>query len=241
MGVPVLIALALIGPVVERVAVERLLGELGGLRAEFQTLRITATLAREDAVYHTTKHFDMTLLLLNEKGTLFGAMRVEERESRNEVETWVLRDNDLFCYDARARTIRKCNREKAGTLKYVADYWHAALWLLDPAEARKRCEIRHLKRDDEYNYFAVNTEQQSVTGLFFGRPGKPQQREYRLAVTRVASDDFPAGTVRKVSVALPSGDTEVYTLTSWARDKHKITPKNFPDPSQPPDGWVVMP
>jgi hypothetical protein len=236
---PVLIAAALSGPVTERVAVERFLGELGKLRTEVKTLRVTFTLTRTDAVFRKSTSVNGTLTVLN-GGTVYGALRFEPESDPNGVETWVLRGNDLFFYSTRDKTIRKCDSAKVGALKYVADYWHAAVWLLDPAEARKRCDVRVLKRDEYYSYFTVRVSQPSVLGLFFDRPAAEERHEYRFAVTRKASSDFPAGAIRQIGYTVPNGDLYVYKVTSWARDEHQLTPKDFPDPAKPPEGWKVI-
>lgn len=239
MVAPVLIAAALSGPVFERLAVERLLGGLGELRANVKTLRVEFKLERTDAVFRRTEVFNGTFTALNDGGKFFAALRLEPRDQPDRHDTWVLRGNGLSYFNAHDKTIRKCDASN-GALKYAADDWHAAFWLLDAAEARKRCTLRLLKVDEHYNYFSVTVDQPSALGLYFDRPTASEKREYRFAVTRVASKAIPAGVVSK-AVVQPNGVTEVYTVTSWVRDEHKLTPKDFPDPATPPEGWTVKP
>jgi TIGR03009 family protein len=236
---PVLIAAALSGPIAERIAVERFLGEMGKMRTEVKTLRVTFTLTRTDAVFRKSETFDGTLTVLNH-GTVYGALRFEPVARPNEAETWVLRGNDIYHYVEQDKTIRKCDSAKVGALKYIADYWSAAVWLLDAKEARKRCDVGVLKRDEHHSYFTVKVAQPSAGALFFDLPAHSEQREYRLAVTRKTSPSIPAGVVRKVVLPRSNGDTEEYAVTSWARDEHKLTPKHFPDPATPPEGWKVV-
>src|SRR5262245_14187816 len=212
------LCILLAGWVYERAELVSFTESLAKLRAEFRTIEIDFTLERKDAVFKRSGEFTGKLRMLREQdGAVYGLLEIGSVLVPEDKTTYVLRGDELHEWDGLGKTIRKLSVTEAGVLDYTARNAWGAVWLLDRAEASKKCEVSRWKRDEHYTYFTIKAEEYQV---FSFRDGEPRKftREYRFAVAAHATREFPRNAVRQIVMTQPNGDAEVVRVTRWVID-----------------------
>jgi hypothetical protein len=211
------------------------------MRATFRTIEIDFTVERADVVFRKKHTASGKLVMLRQDGKVFGKLHFIPDDDPIAAEAFVIRDGGFSYWNARTKTVMNKSVVNADDgFRFAADHCSGLLWLLNREDARQHLKATVFKQDAHFAYFDVKVDE--TPRFSFGRSPRPQNADYRFAVTTSESVKFPKHIICQIYRALPNGDTQLYKVTKWVVDspEHaKLSPSDFPDPAKPPEGWKV--